>query len=67
MQGMWVVHVVQALCLRVMDECGAWDVRSWWCMYLARGGVGGEGDEWIVFGLYQSCGNRGVCWTCVCV
>ena len=35
MQGMWVVHVVHALCLvqlRVVDECGAWDVRSWCSM-----------------------------------
>ena len=29
------------------------------CMCLARGGVGGEVDERIGFGLYQSCGNRG--------
>ena len=29
------------------------------CMCLARGGVGGEGDERIGFGLYQSCQNRG--------
>ena len=30
-----------------MDECGPWDVRSWWsiemCMCLAWGDVGGEG------------------------
>ena len=29
MRGMWVVHVVQVLCLCAMDEGGAWDVRSW--------------------------------------
>ena len=29
------------------------------CMCLALGGVGGEGDERVGFGLYQSCGNRG--------
>ena len=29
------------------------------CMCLARDVVGGEGDERIGFGLYQSCGNRG--------
>ena len=29
------------------------------CMCLTRVGVGGEGDERIGFGLYQSCGNRG--------
>ena len=29
------------------------------CMCLARGGVGGEWDERIGFGLYQSRGNRG--------
>ena len=28
------------------------------CMCLARGGVGGEGGEWMR-GLYQSCGDRG--------
>ena len=28
-------------------------------MYLARGGVCGEWVERIMFGLYQSCGNRG--------
>ena len=32
------------------------------CMCMARGGLGGEGGEWmerIGFGLYQSCGDRG--------
>ena len=29
------------------------------CMCLARGCVGGKGDEWIGFGLYQSSGNSG--------
>ena len=29
------------------------------CVCLAWGSVGGEGDERIGFGLYQSCGNRG--------
>ena len=32
---MSVVHVVQVLYLaqlRAMDECGAWDKRSWWNM-----------------------------------
>ena len=29
------------------------------CLCLARGCVGGEGGEWIGFGVYQSCGNRG--------
>ena len=28
-------------------------------MCLARGGLGVEGGEWIGFGLYQFCGNRG--------
>ena len=37
------------------------------CMCLGRGSVGGEGAERIGFGLYQSCGNRGECWTRVCV
>ena len=30
-----------------MDECGAWDVRSWWSMrdvcVFGSGGVGGKG------------------------
>ena len=29
------------------------------CICLARGGVREEGGEWIGFGLYPSCGNRG--------
>ena len=32
------------------------------CMCLARGGVGGEGGEWmrgLGLGLYKSCGNSG--------
>ena len=32
------------------------------CMCLTRGGVGGEGGEWMReygFGLHQSCGDRG--------
>ena len=32
------------------------------CMCLARGGVGGEGGQWMMrigFGLYQSSGDRG--------
>ena len=37
------------------------------CMCLARGGVGGIVGERFGFGLYQSCGNRGECWTCVCI
>ena len=39
------------------------------CMCFARVGVGGEGrvDKTIRFGLYQSCGEQGECWTCVCV
>ena len=51
---------------RVMDECGAWDERSWWSMGdvyvfgLGRRGWGGDWvDERIWLGLYQSCGNRG--------
>ena len=29
--SVWVVHVIQALCLaRARDECGSWDERSWW-------------------------------------
>ena len=49
-----------------MDECGAWDVRSWWSMWDVyvfgsgrRGWRGGWMDERIMFGLYQSCWNRG--------
>ena len=29
------------------------------CMSLARGGLGGDGDERIGFGIYKSGGNRG--------
>ena len=39
------------------------------CMCLARGGVGGEGGEWIrelVLGFINPVGT-GECWTCVCV
>ena len=36
-------------------------------MCLVRGGVGGEGGKRIGFELHQSCGNKGECWTCVCV
>ena len=33
------------------------------CMCLARGGVGGDGDE-LLGGLAE---EQGECWTCVCV
>ena len=39
------------------------------CMCLARGGVGGEGGEWmreLVWALPILWG-QGECWTCVCV
>ena len=39
------------------------------CMCLARGGVGGEGGEWmreLGLGLTILWG-QGECWTCVCV
>ena len=32
------------------------------CMCLARGGVGGEGGEWM-----RELGGQGECWMCVCV
>ena len=35
-------------------------------MCLARGGVGGEGVEWMRFGLYQSCSTGGVLDVCLC-
>ena len=39
------------------------------CMCLARGGVGGEGGEWmreLGLGFTNPLGTGG-CWTCVCV
>ena len=39
------------------------------CMCLARGGVGGEGGEWmreLGLGFTNPLGT-GECWTCVCV
>ena len=41
------------------------------CMCLARGGVGGEGGEWmreLGLGFTNPLGtSEGECWTCVCV
>ena len=38
------------------------------CMCLARGGVGGEGGEWMrELGLGFTNPVQGECWTCVCV
>ena len=39
------------------------------CMCLARGGVGGEGGEWMrELGLgFTNPVGTGECWTCVCV
>ena len=40
------------------------------CMCLARGGVGGEGGEWmrkLGLGFFPILWGHGECWTCVCV
>ena len=39
------------------------------CMCLARGGVGGEGDEWMreLSLALPILWGHGECWTCVCV
>ena len=55
-------------------RCGCSEcVYEWYTWFrCARGGVGERGgvrvDErnWRL-GLYQSSGDRGECWTCVCV
>ena len=52
-----------------MDECGAWDVRSWWIMCMAQGGVGGEGGEWmrgLGLGFTNPVGTGGVLDVCLC-
>ena len=44
---------------------GGWDM----CMCLARGGVGGEGDEWmreLGLGFTNPVGSRGVLDMCLC-
>ena len=56
-----------------MDECGAWDERSWWSMLdlyvFGSGGVGGEGGErmrgcvWALPILWE----QGECCMSVCV
>ena len=46
--------------LRAREECGAWDERCRWSVWnVHMFGSSRVGAEWIVFGLYQSCGNRG--------
>ena len=40
------------------------------CKCLARGGVGGEGGEWmggLGLGFSNPMGTVGGCWTCVCI
>ena len=71
MQGMWVVHVVQVLCL-VQLTCYVDGVYvSCVCVWLGAAWVE-RGGEWIGFGLYQSCGKWGLdqdmegwCYVCV--
>ena len=72
LEGMWMVHVVQVLCLAQLT----WYGRVWCvgceqlvelveymrCVWVWLGVVlveRGWVDERIVFELYQSCGNRG--------
>ena len=35
MQDMWVIHVVEVLCLAQLTgcgKCGVWDESNWWSM-----------------------------------
>ena len=59
-----------------MDECGAWDER--WdvgglcemCMCFSRGGVGGEGVEWmrgLGLGFTNPVGTVGELDVCMCL
>ena len=79
-QGMWVVDVVQVLCLTQLT-CYGWVwcvgceelVEYVRCVCVCLGAVSEERgwvDERIGFGLYLSCGNRGSCVSvdvCLCL
>ena len=54
-----------------MDECGAWDVRSWCgvcerCMCLARGSEVGEWMRGLGLDFTNPVGTRGVLDVCLC-
>ena len=58
-----------------MDECGAWDQRSWWNWWSMRnvyafgsGGVGGKGGDWmrgLGLGFTNPVGTGGVLDVCL--
>ena len=71
---MWVVHVVQIVCLAPLtchDECGAGDGGVCeLCTCLARGDLGGEEGEWtrgFGFGFNNLVGTGGVLDVCLCL
>ena len=63
---MWVINVVHVFVsstdgvLEMIVVRGVRGVGGMceMCMCSARGGVAGNGDERIGFGIYKSCGNR---------
>ena len=57
--------------LSVMDECGAWDVRSWWSMcdvyVFGSGWRGREGEvRGLALGFSNPVGTGGVLVVCLC-
>ena len=70
---MWVVHVLQVLCLAQLTYYVVRGMRGVggvyeMCMCLARGGMGGEVGEWmrvLGFGFTNPVGTGGVLGVCV--